>query len=267
MTQPSREPVDTGALHNGQRDPLPLITYFQPFYNLNTGHLQGLEALARHRNSDGTTDWPADFFATAEKNGRMRDIDLTVLHDSLYHFARWQTSEKRTLILSVNLSEQFVTHRTAPSDIILALEKFGIPGDRLLVDITTTTFRHILEADPAVTTRLHRLQEEEISFCLDGFTADDLDLLEAAADFPVDILKLHPQALLADPDPKESRVRRIADTVGEVGLPMVAAGIETQAQLALMRDLGFEWAQGFYLGKPVQADQALANSVPDLNLE
>lgn len=232
-----------------------LETYFQPFYNLRSGELQGLEALIRRHNTEkGHTELPGDFFADAEATGAMRDIDLRMLDEALTHMERWHGEEGRSgLILSVNVSRATITQPAFADDVLNTLDRHRVPGDRVLLDITTSTFRD-LAAEGGALTSLRRLQEREITFCLDGFSPDDLDLLEAAAATPVDIIKLRPSLLTSGSD---GQLAEVTKAIQNAGLPVVAAGIETAAQLELVRSLDIEWAQGFHLGEPTDADSAL----------
>ncbi len=187
----------------------------------------------------------------------MRAIDLRILDDALAHLAQWlHTEPRRELILSVNLSWDFVDHPEFVTDVTATLTRHQVPADRLLVDLPTSTFHHLVTTDEDALARLCRLQEREISFCLDGFTADDLDVLPDAASVPVDIIKLHPRQLATDIGP----LADLAQAVQDAGLPVVAAGVETSRQLDLVRELGFEWAQGFLLEEPTEADSALAHA-------
>ncbi|WP_284303115.1 EAL domain-containing protein [Mobilicoccus caccae] len=252
---PTAGPSSSGA--NGTD----LVTFFQPFYNLRSGRLQGVEALVRrHGASDGRHQLPVDFFAAASDEGSMRGIDLLVLEDALGYLARRRRTDGRTdLICSVNLSWEFVSHRDVSSDIEDALVRHGVPGDRLLIDITTHTFRRLVEVDGDCLERLNRLQRREVSFCLDGFTVEDLDLLPDAASVPVDIIKLHPSQVAVDTEDTRRQLGEIAQAIQAAGLPVVAAGVETADQLEFVRELGFEWAQGFLLGAPTAADDTLSH--------
>lgn len=235
-----------------------LVTYFQPFYNLRDDRLQGLEALARlHSAQTGQTELPSEFFASTAASGSMRGLDLRVLDDALTQVAEWRSSPRSgALILAVNLSWDLVGDPGVVDDITWALQRHGVPGDRLLVDLSTDTFRRLTTGDEQVLDRLRELQRLEITFCIDGFTAADLDILPAALRVPVDIIKLRPEQLAL-----ESRTRaalaELAGAIQDAGLPVVAAGVETPEQLELVRELGFEWAQGFLLGEPVPAERAL----------
>lgn len=233
------------------------IAFFQPFYNLSSNRLQGFEALARRHGSDGTPLLPQRFFAAAEASGKMRDLDVLILDQAIETLARWrEIPSAQDLILSVNLSWQSVGHSATFSDILTSLARHQVPGDRLLIDITTGSFRRVVASGDDGLAWLRRLQEREISFCLDGFTADDLDLLPQAASAPVDIIKLHPAQVVASTGSTQ-RLAEVASSIQEVGMPVVAAGVETREHLELVRELGFEWAQGFLLGEPVAAEQAL----------
>lgn len=240
-----------------------LVTYYQPFYNLRTGRLQGLEALARVRTGDeGDVAAPPGFSAPSPGDDGMRELDLRVLDDALAHKMELaKTSDHRQLIVSVNLSWDLIAHPRFVKDVRRSLARHHVPGDRLLVDLSAALFRRLHSADDGERARLTALQCVEIAFCLDGFTADDLDLLPSAAAMPVDIIKLHPR-LVSTGD--RQALADIAGAVQDVGLPVVAAGVETREQLELVRELGFEWAQGFLLGEPADARTPVAAQISDL---
>lgn len=243
-----------------------VVTYVQPFYNLRTSRLQGLEALAR-RECTGPrgTEPSAGLLAQARQQGQAREVDLRVLDATLGQLAHLQTLDDEgtsSLIVRVNVSEDTIAHPYLVADVTEALRRHDIPGDRLLVDIPTGLFRTLVAGeDGTVLDRLRQMQEGEIAFCLDGFTADDLDLLPVAVSVPVDIITLHPQVLAGE----TAVLADLARAVQDAGLPVVAAGVETTEQLATVRDLGFEWAQGFLLGEPVPAGDAhdLPTCLPD----
>lgn len=264
MTDPMAVPIPTTAPHAdsaekaGELSSDMLVTYFQPFYNLQTGRMQGLEALARLRQPHGPPESPAAFFAHARATGQMRCIDLQVLDDALAHVARWhEQAQHADFIVSVNLSAELVGHPELVGDITAALAHHGLAADRLLVDIPTADFRRLIAGAVGALDRLRLLQKRSVTFCLDGFTADDLDIMSAAALVPVDIIKLDPQQV-ASASFDEHRLRNLARAVQHFGFPVVAAGVETLEQLDLVRELGFEWVQGFLLGEPVAGDRALA---------
>lgn len=233
-----------------------LATHYQPFYNLNSGRLQGFEALARMNPVEGVAKTPAEFFAEAEVSGRIREIDAAVLEEALAQTAIWHRDHHRPeLILSVNLSAQSVRDRLFVPVIVATVARQNVPGDRLLVDLTTSTFRELLHEGDAAFSGIRALQKREITFCLDGFRAQDVDLLGRAVEVPVDIVKLHPALVGGD----AATLTDVARAVQEAGLPVVAAGVETGEHLLRVSGLGFEWAQGFYLGAPSAAADALAH--------
>lgn len=248
----------------GAFDDARVVTYLQPFYNLESGELQGVEALARLKDIDGSGfGSPAEFFEAAQAAGRMSEIDMHILDDALSEM-RIQLDGGSPLIVSVNLSWDSVGRTGFDADILTALDRHGIPGYRLLLDITTDSFRRLLADKEKGLDRLRRLQEHEISFCLDGFTVADLDILDAAAEVPIDIITLHPSQV-ADDDGSAVRLTQLAAAVQNAGLPVVAAGVETAEQLSLVRELGFEWAQGFGIAKPHEASTAIADAPPRIN--
>lgn len=233
-----------------------LVAYFQPFYNLGTSALQGVEALARLAGDAGAST-PGPFFDAVRDSGRMAEVDRWILRQSVQQLSRLQQeADLRRLILSVNLSGEFVCSEGFHTEVLEELEAGGVAGDRLLVDISTATFRRLQGADSGAFARLVALQEQEVTFCLDGFTVDDLDLLPALTDARVDIVKLHPREI-AEGD--SDRLSAIVTAVHDAGLPAVVAGIETPDQLRQATELGFGWAQGFLLGAPAPGDEVLAS--------
>lgn len=253
MRESTADMSDTtsGRVRNGDR----LVTYLQPFYNLSDDTLQGFEALVRHVRDDGTVGSAGQMLATAEATGEMHAIDLATLDDALAFKAQYRAAHPdHRSIVSVNLSWDVVSSPLLVMEVTGALRRHRVTGDRLLVDITAGIFRRLLDSDAKAFSRLGDLQTAEVTLCLDGFTSTDLDLLPAAAAVPVDIIKLHPSLVAGE---KRDELAVIAAAVQEVGLPIVAAGVESEDELDLVRDLGFEWAQGFHLGAPVAAERAL----------
>lgn len=130
-----------------------VVTHFQPFYNLQTDSLQGVEALARVRSQDPSQ---ADYFSAARAAGDLRALDLAVLEDALSFIAEWNRTRDK-LILAVNLSWELVGDWAFVNDIRTALDRHGVPADRLLVDLSAQTFRRAM-LDEGVLERLQKLQ-------------------------------------------------------------------------------------------------------------
>lgn len=234
-----------------------LVAFFQPFYNLSTGEMQGIEALARRRQP--TTEQatlPAGLTGEEGETADIspRDIDLFILDDALGRLARWSSDpEWEQRKISVNLSVEFTTHPTMLDDILTALTRHGIGTERLLLDLSVDAYRRTTDS-LEFPEHVRALRDGGITTCLDGFTIDDLDVFELALLNRVDIVKLHP----SQPGMGEDMLRYVAERVHEQGVPLVAAGVETQEQLDLVRTLGFEWAQGYLIGVPVEGDDVLS---------
>ncbi len=247
---PATQAGVTGATELGG---LHVVPYYQPFYNLRDGRLQGVEALARRRGAGTGAGLPPGFLADAGATGLIRAIDLCVLDKAVQDVAEWRSSgERPDLICSVNLSWDFVGHALFVSEVSSVLLRHRMPGDRLLVDVPTNSFRLLKDTDRTALGHLRELQQLEVAFCLDGFTAEDLDLLAEPLAVPVDIIKLQPGEI-SGADQAGERLAGLASAIQDRGLPVVATGVETPGQLGLVRELGFEWAQGFLLGVPASA--------------
>jgi diguanylate cyclase (GGDEF)-like protein/excisionase family DNA binding protein len=243
------------AIEQGQ-----LALYFQPIVSLRRGTLLGIEALVRWRHPTRGLIGPAQFLPVAEQSGLIVPIGDWMLAEVCQQLERWTVRHPERLLppVSLNISarelreEAFVSRFTAtllatqvaPETIALEIAEPGILAERGSSDETLIALRRL-----------------GVRIVLDRFGGLDSSLAHLAV-LPVDGLKLD-RALLTDvatPSGESAIVEAIVGLAHTLGLPITVPGIETEQQLAVVRALHVDAAQGHLIARP-----APAGSLLDLN--
>jgi EAL domain-containing protein (putative c-di-GMP-specific phosphodiesterase class I)/PAS domain-containing protein len=229
-----------------------LSVLYQPHFDLKTGRGCGVEALARWMRGSGEDIAPSVFIPLAERSGLIHTLGAWMLKSACDTAYPWCGREAQRTTLSVNVSatqvEQFgaVIQRT--------LEKSGFPARQLELEIAEST----LIANPDVTIEcLNQWKELGVRIALDDFGAGGSSLTYLSR-LPVDRLKLD-QSLIhrMTQDPTTAAVTRLIVSLGaELGIDIIAKGVETEQQLQMLADLDCPRVQGYLLGRPMPAQQA-----------
>lgn len=222
---------------------------FQPAVDLANGRLLGFEALLRWHDSSGSAIPPDVLIPWAETHGHMNELNAWVLSEACTQAAGWPSD----LQLAVNCSI-FQLHRgNAAVAAASALEHSGLSPDRLTVEVTGTSVADDeAAADLSVMTRLG------IQLTVDD-VGEDWSILENLHDCVVNTVKIHGSltAGLADPTgPSRAIAERIVQLSRSLGICTVAEAVETAEQVAVLREIGAETAQGYFFSPPVTAEEA-----------
>ncbi|MDO5710117.1 MAG: EAL domain-containing protein, partial [Micrococcales bacterium] len=232
------------ALGSGQHG---LYLFYQPFYNLSTGRLQGHEALLRQR-IDGSSSFspPSGLLPFLDAEQLLR-LDGWVARSATTQLADWRSSHRVSeRILAVNISVPSLLDPVFINGLTEHLSVLDIPLDRVLFDIHATTLS-TLALDADVRTRIHNLRTRGFTFCIDGIDGVTERALDAGFWSCVDIAKFSPHLLAADPldtASTQGRFDELCEALHDRDLPILVTGIETPAHLELARSRGCEWAQG-----------------------
>lgn len=223
--------------------------HFQPRFDLKSRHVVGAEALLRWQHPDRGLLAPRDFLDVAEQTGLIVPIGESVLRQACAAAARWG----RGLSVAVNLSPREFRGRSLLSIVEAGLRTTGLAAERLQVEVSEAAFAGA--ADPSDGATLSGLRSAGIRVSLDAFGAGaaSLALLSRLA---VDAVKIDGRfvrhALQAERDGVV--VEAIARLGRRLRMRVIATGVETQEQLALMRRVGCHEAQGYFLGRPLEAE-------------
>ncbi|MGE0079852.1 MAG: putative bifunctional diguanylate cyclase/phosphodiesterase [Thiohalomonadaceae bacterium] len=225
-----------------------LRAWYQPCFDLRTGALCGFEALVRWQHPRRGLLMPDEFVPLAESAGLVRELDHWMLRHACAALARWPTPDGRPpLTVSVNLScRQDHLHDIIPL-VRRVLEDTGLPGARIGLEVTEGA---LALAESELVDLLFALKRAGIRIYLDDF-GTGYSSLSRLHRLPIDVLKID-RSFVADIERGDTEVASTIVTLAHsLGMQVVAEGIETRGQIARLRDLGCEFAQGFLFSRPL----------------
>jgi diguanylate cyclase (GGDEF)-like protein len=228
-----------------------LCVYYQPIVSLASGELHGFEALVRWQHPERGIISPDDFVPLAEETGLILPIGLRVLRDACHQLRKWQqySVSNRGLIMSVNLSGKQLTQPDLIARIEEALRESQIDPWHLKLEITETV---VMENPELAAVTLAKLRGLGVRLSIDDF-GTGYSSLSYLNRFPVDTLKIDRSFVTSmnEADENLQIVKTIITLAGNLGMQVVAEGVETEEQLEQLRSLKCQYAQGFYFSKPL----------------
>ena len=226
-----------------------LFVLYQPFIDLQTTQVVGVEALVRwHHPTRGVLE-PAAFILLAEETDLIVGIDLYVLREACRQMRRWADEGVTPLRMSVNVSARDLTHPGFVSSVVMALRDHGVPPEWLELEVTE---RVTVDEDGVMRRAAEQLRQLGVRFSLDDFGVGSASLQQMAA-FPVTTLKIDRSfvQLLGPPDELTSLATAIIGLAEKLGLDCVAEGVETSRQSRVLLQRGCSTAQGFFFSPPL----------------
>ena len=232
------------------------LAQFQPILSLQdpAAPPRKAEALLRWTHPQLGEVSPAQFIPLAETSGLIVDIGDWVFREAAAQVQAWRAAGHAGFQISINKSPvQFLSersHRQQP-DWVTHLRGLGLPGDALAVEITEGL---LLERDEAVAGRLRALREAGLTVSLDDF-GTGYSSLSYLQHHDIDTVKIDRSfvAGLAGGGKALALCRAIVTMAHELGMEVVAEGVETEAQMLALKAMGCDWGQGWWFGKGVGA--------------
>ncbi|NRG18097.1 bifunctional diguanylate cyclase/phosphodiesterase [Rhizobiales bacterium] len=227
-------------------DQLSLV--YQPQTTINGRKILAVEALVRWNHPSRGQISPASFIPLAEETGLINDLGLWVLRRACRDAVRWPH-----LKLAVNISPIQFRHPQFIERLTSILSATGFNPHRLEIEVTENVFSN---EDPLVLQTLQRVQQKGIRVALDDF-GSGYSSLSYLRQFPFDTLKID-RAFIAglETSPHASAILGTIINLGEaLGMSVVAEGIETEHQAAFLRLTKCDRLQGYFLSRPVPADE------------
>ena len=240
--------------------------YLQPIIALPERTLVGFEALARWQHPLQGLLPPSEFIGVAEDTGLIVEIDTLILKEACAVFGDWRRRyPDQPLRLSVNVSGRTFVDPTLPDHVARALEISGLEAENLYIEITETMLVEDIESTTQVVERLKQLG---VRLAIDDFGTGYSSLLYLKR-FPVGILKIDRSFIdgLGVDREDEVIVKAVIGVARALDIDLVAEGVETERQLAMLEDLGCDYVQGYLFGRPcdTSAASALLNRQPALS--
>jgi diguanylate cyclase (GGDEF)-like protein len=243
--------VETESLLRGAAARREFALHFQPIVELSTGKLCSVEALLRWAPG-GKMVSPAEFIPILEEIGMMHDVGDLVIDMACAELVRWRAAGLEVPMVSVNVSPTQL-HRMDLVDRTLAtIERHGLVPSDLELELTETAL--ITEATAGEL--LGELAEAGIRLALDDFGTGYAGL-SSLRDFPLSTMKIDRSFVReAASSPRKAALSRAMALMGRtLDLSVVAEGVETEEQLAFLRDIGVDAVQGFLVAKPAPASE------------
>jgi diguanylate cyclase (GGDEF)-like protein len=240
-----------------------LCVYYQPIVSLSNGELHGFEALVRWQHPEREIISPDDFIPLAEETGLILPIGLRVLRDACNQLRKWQqySLSNRDLVMSVNLSGKQLMQPDLIERIEEVLHESQINPWHLKLEITETV---VMENPELAKVTLAKLRSLGVRLSIDDF-GTGYSSLSYLNRFPVDTLKIDRSFVssMNAADENLQIVKTIVTLAGNLGMQVVAEGVETEEQLDQLKSLKCQYGQGFLFSKPLtvtDADLFILNS-------
>lgn len=230
------------------------IVYMQPKVNLVSNRIEGAEALIRWKKQDGTLIFPNDFIPVFEKNKSITLLDYFV-YDEVCKYIRKRIDNKQKVVrISMNVSRvHLFSIDGLVSYVKSLLTKYSIPPELLEFELTETVFTEKVDDTILLMSKLRGLG---VLVSMDDF-GSGYSSLNVLTKLPLDVLKLDKEFLddfETDPDEKLI-IPSIIDMAKKLKLSVVCEGVETNEQVNFLRDVGCDYAQGYYYSKPIPQEQ------------
>ena len=237
---------------------------FQPKIHLESNQIHGFEALIRWIRPGGSITYPDQFVDVAESTGLIRNLTLWVLNDACQRLVVWQTTLLKNLTLSINISAMDFSDPNFLTNVFTIIKKYPINPNLLEFELTETVFFNDIDV---VKETLFKLKEFGIKLSIDDFGTgyssfsylQDLDIhyLKIDRSFVTDVHKSHRSRAI---------VKSIIDIGVNLGLEVIAEGVETQHELMCLKQMGCHMGQGYHFSSPI-LESALQPFVQKYSIE
>jgi diguanylate cyclase (GGDEF)-like protein len=221
---------------------------YQPIYRVDDLAIVGVEALLRWQHPTRGRLQPDEFVPILERTGQILEVGQWVLREACAQMAAWH-ARGDTLDISVNVSGVQLNSDAIVEQIRNALAQSGLGAGSLIIEVTETTLMHNVE-DTVV--RLQAIRDLGVRIAVDDF-GTGYSSLAYLQQFPVDCVKIDrifTHAITTSPESK-AMIAAVVKLAGDLGLTTIAEGVETPAQLDLIRGEGVGETQGFLLSHPL----------------
>jgi diguanylate cyclase (GGDEF)-like protein len=233
------------------------LVYYQPIVSLNTGRISGFEALVRWQHPSRGLVSPTEFIPVAEETGLINAINTWVLQSACHQLSIWQHHPvtPEPLTMSVNLSARLFLQPNLVEQIDQIIYEKKINPAYLELEITESV---IMENTQAIKIILQQLKQRKIKLIMDDF-GTGYSSLSYLHSFPLNALKIDKSFVKRMQENKENMglVPAMIGIANSMGMSAIAEGVETQEQLALLRSLNCNFAQGYLFSQPVEQQLVL----------
>ena len=244
----------TDFMHALQNDEITF--YLQPQCRISTGHIVGVEALARWIKKDGTVIPPGDFVPVLEKYGFITDLDKYMWEKVCLSLRDWLDSGKEAVPVSLNVSRIDIFNIDIEQYFVDLCKKYNIDHHYIKIEITESAYA---EAMNVVDELVNKLRARGFVVLMDDF-GSGYSSLNMLSNLKLDAIKLDAMFLnFEDKDASSSRAIHILESVinmaKTMAIPIIVEGVETKKQVEFLEELGVRYVQGYYFYKPMPVNE------------
>ena len=238
------------AFQNGE-----FLIYYQPYFNIKTGKINGLEALARWNSPDVGLIPPVKFIPLLEKMGLIRRFEEFLIDKICGNLKEWEEKGIGIVPVSVNISPASFRKEGLIDMIVSALGRYEIGPSLFNIEITEGLFMQNLDYALKI---LNIFKEKGIKILLDDF-GTGYSSLSYIKNIPADFIKIDISFIRGMMEnPKDlAIVNTVVVLASKLGMKTIGEGVETEEQLEILKSLGCDLAQGCLFSKPVPEDELL----------
>ncbi|WP_147455945.1 bifunctional diguanylate cyclase/phosphodiesterase [Nocardioides mangrovicus] len=232
-----------------------LSVAYQPVVSLETGHIDGFEALARWEHHNLGPISPAEFIPLAEESGLIGKLGAWVLTRVCADIAAWRAEigAEEVPIVSVNLSPRQLAEVDLAEQITAVLDRFGLPPQAICLEVTETALG---QSGVDVSETLLDIHARGLHLSLDDFGTGHSSLARLGS-YPFDVVKIDRSFVV--PLTEDGRHRAVVQAILQLAdafeLDVIAEGVETDAQREVLEELGCARVQGFLFSRAVPAEE------------
>jgi EAL domain-containing protein (putative c-di-GMP-specific phosphodiesterase class I) len=227
-----------------------LVLHYQPKARLTTGAVEGVEALVRWNHPQRGLLLSGEFIGVTEHTSMIQPLTIHLLERALDQLRIWER-DGIGLSVAVNLSAQVLLDLGLPDEIGRMLSRVGVPAHRLELEVTESAIMY----DPRRSKRvLDGLHEMGLRIAIDDFGTGYSSLV-SLKNLPVSTIKIDKSFVMGmESDADDAAIVKSTTQLGSnLGLEVVAEGVETPAAWTALAALGCDYAQGYHLSKPLDA--------------
>lgn len=230
-----------------------LFLVYQPKFELSTRKLVGLETLLRWQHPEFGILTPDKFISIAEETRMIAPIGQWVLETASQQLKKWHdVNPKKPFTMAINIAPQQIINKQFIEVLKHALQQIDTLSQNIELEIAESTFLKIDPADPV----LNDIKASGVKITIDNF-GKGFSSLERLKKLPINSLKIDSSFVRDIPKEKTNTaiIRSIINIGKELGLEVIAEGIETEPQLTFLLELGCDVGQGFYFSKPLKTEE------------
>ena len=222
--------------------------YYQPKHDIKTGKIAGAEALIRWIHPELGFISPADFIPVFEQTGFVVESDYYVWKRTVENLHRWNEQGLKIVPISVNCSQKGFADENMVPRWLETKQQTGVPEGSLHIEITESAFIGVVSE---MAQKLQQLRDNDVQIELDDF-GSGYSSLNMLGELPIDVAKLDMGFVSRIENQRKLKVMTACvNLIHDLKYKIVVEGVETEQQLQIAKNLGIDYAQGYYYSKPL----------------